>query len=226
MVKSAVLGYPRVGVNRAVKKVCLTDGCTAHVPSCWGSVNVELSHLRMDLLFPASELQISLYKHSLSSKEAALTYRRSRPTGLARSPRKSSRLRPRLSVRSDGSRSSRPVSMLSLRTLPMTLAAWLPTRIAADFDSGEFTLYDHLLDHSFNFGVIPQRYVEQKLSPQDTYFGMLISSAFRVHATSELTLSHGPWSPGQGQGHRRRCFRDGQVVSQPLHNIDKNGPDL
>lgn len=38
--------------------------------------------------------------------------------------------------------------------------------------SGDFTLYDHLLDHSFNFGVVPQRYVEQKLSPLDTYFGM------------------------------------------------------
>jgi 5-methyltetrahydropteroyltriglutamate--homocysteine methyltransferase len=46
-------------------------------------------------------------------------------------------------------------------------------RTSADVESGEFTLYDHLLDHSFNFGVIPQRYVEQKLSPQDTYFGML-----------------------------------------------------
>lgn len=40
--------------------------------------------------------------------------------------------------------------------------------------SGDFTLYDHLLDHSFNFGVVPQRYVEQKLSPLDTYFGMLL----------------------------------------------------
>lgn len=37
--------------------------------------------------------------------------------------------------------------------------------------SGDFTLYDHLLDHSFNFGVVPQRYVEQKLSPLDTFFG-------------------------------------------------------
>ncbi|RXK37641.1 5-methyltetrahydropteroyltriglutamate-homocysteine S-methyltransferase [Tremella mesenterica] len=38
--------------------------------------------------------------------------------------------------------------------------------------SGDFTLYDHLLDHSYNFGVIPQRYVEQKLSGLDTYFAM------------------------------------------------------
>lgn len=41
--------------------------------------------------------------------------RRSRPTGLARSPRKSSRLRPRLSARSDGSRSRLPTLTLSLR---------------------------------------------------------------------------------------------------------------
>lgn len=38
--------------------------------------------------------------------------------------------------------------------------------------SGDFTLYDHLLDHSFNFGVIPERYVSQGMSPQDTYFAM------------------------------------------------------
>ena len=38
--------------------------------------------------------------------------------------------------------------------------------------SGDFTLYDHLLDHSYNFGVIPERYTSQKLSPLDTYFAM------------------------------------------------------
>ncbi|KAL1412053.1 methionine-synthesizing 5-methyltetrahydropteroyltriglutamate--homocysteine methyltransferase [Vanrija albida] len=38
--------------------------------------------------------------------------------------------------------------------------------------SGEFTAYDSLLDHSFNFGVIPQRFVDQKLSDVDTYFAM------------------------------------------------------
>jgi len=38
--------------------------------------------------------------------------------------------------------------------------------------SGEFTLYDHLLDHSYNFGVIPERYASQNLSGLDTYFAM------------------------------------------------------
>ncbi|NXD32228.1 METE methyltransferase, partial [Spelaeornis formosus] len=38
--------------------------------------------------------------------------------------------------------------------------------------SGEFTLYDQLLDHSYNFGVIPERYASQNLSGLDTYFAM------------------------------------------------------
>lgn len=36
----------------------------------------------------------------------------------------------------------------------------------------EFTLYDHLLDHSFNFNVIPERFTKQGLSPLDTFFAM------------------------------------------------------
>lgn len=43
---------------------------------------------------------------------------------------------------------------------------------SVDECSGDFTLYDHLLDHSYNFGVIPERYESQKLSPLDTYFAM------------------------------------------------------
>lgn len=38
--------------------------------------------------------------------------------------------------------------------------------------SGDFTLYDHVLDHSAAFNVIPKRYVGQGLSPLDVYFAM------------------------------------------------------
>ena len=38
--------------------------------------------------------------------------------------------------------------------------------------SGEFSLYDHVLDHSAAFNVIPQRYVGLGLSPLDVYFAM------------------------------------------------------
>lgn len=41
-----------------------------------------------------------------------------------------------------------------------------------EIPSGEFTLYDSLLDHSFNFNVVPERFVKQGLSPLDTYFAM------------------------------------------------------
>ncbi|KJA30139.1 hypothetical protein HYPSUDRAFT_126472 [Hypholoma sublateritium FD-334 SS-4] len=38
--------------------------------------------------------------------------------------------------------------------------------------SGEFSLYDHVLDHSAAFNVIPKRYVGLGLSPLDVYFAM------------------------------------------------------
>jgi hypothetical protein len=38
--------------------------------------------------------------------------------------------------------------------------------------SGEFSLYDHVLDHSAAFNVIPPRYQGQGLSPLDIYFAM------------------------------------------------------
>ena len=47
-----------------------------------------------------------------------------------------------------------------------------PSGTSADPCSGEFTLYDQLLDHSYNFGVIPERYASQNLSGLDTYFAM------------------------------------------------------
>jgi 5-methyltetrahydropteroyltriglutamate--homocysteine methyltransferase len=38
--------------------------------------------------------------------------------------------------------------------------------------SGDFSLYDHVLDHSFSFNVIPSHYHNQGLSNLDTYFSM------------------------------------------------------
>jgi len=38
--------------------------------------------------------------------------------------------------------------------------------------SGEFSLYDHVLDHSAAFNVIPKRYVGLGLSALDVYFAM------------------------------------------------------
>lgn len=38
--------------------------------------------------------------------------------------------------------------------------------------SGDFTLYDHVLDHSAAFNVIPARYTGYNLSPLDVYFAM------------------------------------------------------
>ncbi|KAK7061826.1 cobalamin-independent synthase [Favolaschia claudopus] len=38
--------------------------------------------------------------------------------------------------------------------------------------SGEFSLYDHVLDHAASFNVVPKRYVNQGLSPLDVYFAM------------------------------------------------------
>ena len=38
--------------------------------------------------------------------------------------------------------------------------------------SGEFSLYDHVLDHSAAFNVIPKRYAGLGLSPLDVYFAM------------------------------------------------------
>ncbi len=40
------------------------------------------------------------------------------------------------------------------------------------FFSGEFSLYDHVLDHSAAFNVIPKRYTGLGLSPLDVYFAM------------------------------------------------------
>lgn len=38
--------------------------------------------------------------------------------------------------------------------------------------SGDFTLYDHVLDHCTLFNVIPSKYAEAKLSPLDLEFAM------------------------------------------------------
>lgn len=38
--------------------------------------------------------------------------------------------------------------------------------------SGDFSLYDHVLDHSVAFNVIPKRYLGLGLSDIDVYFAM------------------------------------------------------
>ena len=38
--------------------------------------------------------------------------------------------------------------------------------------SGEFSLYDHVIDHSAAFNVIPKRYLGHNLSPLEIYFAM------------------------------------------------------
>ncbi|KAG6911204.1 hypothetical protein DXG01_003071 [Tephrocybe rancida] len=53
-------------------------------------------------------------------------------------------------------------------------ASWSAVKAqGVDFiPSGEFSLYDHVLDHSAAFNVIPKRYVGLGLSPLDVYFAM------------------------------------------------------
>lgn len=38
--------------------------------------------------------------------------------------------------------------------------------------SGDFTLYDHVLDHSLSFNAIPKRYQGHGLSMPDIFFAM------------------------------------------------------
>lgn len=49
---------------------------------------------------------------------------------------------------------------------------WFDTESNNLFSSGEFSLYDHVLDHSAAFNVIPPRYNGQGLSDLDIYFAM------------------------------------------------------
>ncbi|KIL68080.1 hypothetical protein M378DRAFT_929279 [Amanita muscaria Koide BX008] len=97
MVSSSVLGFPRIGANREVKKA---------VEAYWaGKISAD-----------------QLTKAAADVKKASWT-----------------------SVKSQG----------------------------VDFvPSGEFSLYDHVLDHSAAFNVIPKRYVGLGLSPLDVYFAM------------------------------------------------------
>ncbi|CCM03160.1 uncharacterized protein FIBRA_05282 [Fibroporia radiculosa] len=48
----------------------------------------------------------------------------------------------------------------------------LKERGVALIPSGDFSLYDHVLDHSAAFNVIPKRYLGHNLSPLDVYFAM------------------------------------------------------
>lgn len=56
------------------------------------------------------------------------------------------------------------------RLFPL-LGHFLEPHLIVD-SSGEFSLYDHVLDHSAAFNVIPKRYVGQGLTPLDVYFAM------------------------------------------------------
>ncbi len=47
-----------------------------------------------------------------------------------------------------------------------------PDRLKSECSSGDFTLYDHVLDHSAAFNVIPERYTKSNLSDLDIYFAM------------------------------------------------------
>jgi hypothetical protein len=49
---------------------------------------------------------------------------------------------------------------------------FFPSRADSGCNSGEFSLYDHVLDHSAAFNAIPNRYVGLGLSPLDVYFAM------------------------------------------------------
>ncbi|KAG6873735.1 hypothetical protein C0995_011554 [Termitomyces sp. Mi166 len=53
-------------------------------------------------------------------------------------------------------------------------ASWTTVKAqGVDFiPSGEFSLYDHVLDHAAAFNVVPKRYVGLGLSPLDVYFAM------------------------------------------------------
>ncbi|PCH41101.1 5-methyltetrahydropteroyltriglutamate-homocysteine S-methyltransferase [Wolfiporia cocos MD-104 SS10] len=53
-------------------------------------------------------------------------------------------------------------------------ASWtsLKERGVEFIPSGDFSLYDHVLDHSAAFNVIPKRYLGHNLSPLDVYFAM------------------------------------------------------
>ncbi|KAF9464438.1 cobalamin-independent synthase [Collybia nuda] len=63
---------------------------------------------------------------------------------------------------------------LTKATAEVKKASWTSVKDqGVDFvPSGEFSLYDHVLDHSAAFNVIPKRYVGLGLSPLDVYFAM------------------------------------------------------
>ncbi|KAF8592431.1 cobalamin-independent methionine synthase [Ramaria rubella] len=97
MVASSVLGFPRIGANREIKKA---------VEAYWGG--------------------------KLSSDDLA--------------------------------KASADVKKTSWSTVKEKGVTFIP--------SGEFSLYDHVLDHSAAFNVIPPRYTGQGLSDLDVYFAM------------------------------------------------------
>jgi 5-methyltetrahydropteroyltriglutamate--homocysteine methyltransferase len=45
-------------------------------------------------------------------------------------------------------------------------------KLTNKFTSGDFTLYDHVLEHSVAFNAIPKRYQGHNLSTLDVFFAM------------------------------------------------------
>lgn len=97
--------------------------------------------------------------------------RPSRPTGQVKSLPMISRRLLRTSARPPGPRSRIRASPTSPGTR-FILRDASPTCAHPDLYSGEFSLYDHVLDHSAAFNVIPARYQGQGLTPLDTFFAM------------------------------------------------------
>ena len=111
------------------------------------------------------------YRSNTAQVPTVRLKRPSRPTGQGRSLPMISRRLPRTSARPPG-------PPLRSTALPTFLGTRFALRDASstcahfDFYSGEFSLYDHVLDHSAAFNVIPARYQGQGLTPLDTFFAM------------------------------------------------------
>src|ERR1700733_4706946 len=84
--------------------------------------------------------------------------------------------------------------------------------------SGEFSLYDHVLDHSAMFNVVPPRYRGQKLSPLDVFFAGLIRITTTLCPSCRRRLSRTSTSTRRSKS-TSKCRRDNHP---PRHS----GPTL
>jgi hypothetical protein len=71
-----------------------------------------------------------------------------------------------------GLKSKHETSTLFQGKLFSTIVGFVLTKFFPTPSSGEFSLYDHVLDHSAAFNVIPSRYSVSSLSALDVYFAM------------------------------------------------------